>query len=103
MDAREGCCFISWRHGKRLRDCKSLTKATSGIQAKQASSHNKITCPWISLHLLLLNPTEGSFSSLHCTKRKENGVKMFVNNYKGFYVLFPIVAKFYDRIQDFIL
>ena len=41
---------------------------------------NKITCPWISLHLLLLNPTEGSFSSLHCTERKENGVNMFVNN-----------------------
>ena len=64
---------------------------------------NKITCPWISLHLLSLNPTEGSFSSLHRTKRKENGVNMFVNNYKGFYVLFPIVAKFYDVIQDFIL
>lgn len=57
---------------------------------------NKITCPWISLHFLSLNPKEGSFSSLHCTKRKENDVNMFVNNYKGFYVLFPIVAKFYD-------
>ena len=64
---------------------------------------NKITCPWISLHLLSLNPIEGSFSSLHCTKRNENAGNMFVNNYKGFYVLFPIVAKFYVIVQDFIL
>ena len=59
--------------------------------------------PIVTLHVLSLNPTEDSFSSLHCTKQKENGVNMFVNNYKGFYVLFPRVAKFYDVIQDFIL
>lgn len=56
----------------------------------------------VTLHVLALNSTEGSFSSLHCTKRKENGVNMFVNNYKRDF-MFPIVAKFYDIIENFIL
>ena len=38
--------------------------------------------PIVTLHLLSVNPIEDS-SSLHRTKRNENGVNMFVNNYKG--------------------
>lgn len=83
--------------GRDLETVRALQRRHQVYNEKRLVA-SKIKCPWISLHLLLLNPTEGSFSSLHRTKRKENGVNMFVNNYTGFYLLFQIVAKFYDVI-----
>ena len=67
--------------GRDLETVRALQRRHQ-VNKENSLVASKITCPWISPHLLSSNPTEGSFSSLHCTKRKENGVNMFVNNYE---------------------